>query len=685
VTTTRQFLANDFATLDGIVRWRAAREPEKQAYTFLEDGHRIKDTITYCALDRRARAIAAVLQDAGVVGRRAILLYPSGLQFIQAFLGCLYAGVVAVPAPPPPSLHAGNAVRRLHAIAGDVEPSILLSTSTVALSSVDRSRLPDSLNRLAVVLTDDIPDELGTSWNPISRSDNGLAYIQYTSGSTAEPKGVMLSHENLLRNLADLDIGWDHDSHSILVSWLPMFHDMGLIYGVFQGLYNGFHCYLMSPFSFIRSPFRWLDTISRFSGTHAAAPNFAYDLCVQMTSSAQRKTLNLSSWKVALNGAEPIRNDTLERFTKTFEPCGFDRRAFCPGYGLAEATLKVTTTHRTDSPELCTVLSSALEYGWVVRTDRSEEKARTLVGSGCAAPDTKIVIANPQNRIECEPHEVGEIWVSGPGVAAGYWRRPDETERTFRARLQHGDDDLFLRTGDLGFLQNGQLFVVGRIKDVMIIRGKNHHPQDIEATVQSVHSILRKGCGIAFSIDVHEEERLVVVQEVDRNRGAGDIELGAISKAIRQAVAKDHEVDPFAIILVEPGSVDKTSSGKLERHACRAAFLANKLKVMDEEWNHRPEPRSDLKRERNGHEYTAPRTQIEEILAGIFSEVLDHERIGALDNFFELGGDSLKAARVLSRVRATFGINLPMGIMFLAPSVAELAIIITHNREYYSF
>jgi len=406
-----------------------------------------------------------------------------------------------------------------------------------------------------------------------------LAFLQYTSGSTGTPKGVMVSHGNLLFNSADIDRGCEYTSESVVVTWLPTFHDMGLIYGVIQPLYKGIPCYMMAPTSFLQQPIRWLEAISRYKATHSCAPNFAYQLCVDKVTREQLATLDLSSWCIAFNGAEPVRADVLKRFAEVLKPCGFNLRTFCPAYGLAEATLKVTATRAKDLPTFYTVQSEALRQNRVVEAQEQEPGSLTLVGCGYTEIDTKIAIVHPESLATCPPGEVGEIWVSGSTVAQGYWMRDQASEQTFGAHLANAGEEPFLRTGDLGFLLDGELFVTGRIKDMIIIRGQNHYPQDIELTVQKSHSALRPNCGAAFSVEVEGVERLVIAQEVERSY-LRQLDVDEVVKAIRQAVSEQHQLQVYAVVLLKTASIPKTSSGKIQRHACRDGFLNGSLDVV---------------------------------------------------------------------------------------------------------
>ena len=559
---------SDFVEL---LRLRALHQPERQIYTFLPDGDEQEIALSYGELDLRARAVAARLQSQGAEGDRALLMYPAGLDYVAAFFGCLYAGMIAVPIYPP---RPNRTLQRLESIIADAGAKIALTTGAVLSRTETLFTEGHRLDAMRWLATDGIEDDAATGWRPPAVDASTLAYLQYTSGSTSAPKGVMVSHANLLYNSADMDAGWRHTRDSVLVSWLPHFHDMGLIYGILQPLYRDFPAVLMPPVSFLQQPARWLQAITRHKGTHSAAPNFAYELCVRKVTPEQRASIDLSSWAVAVNGAEPVRRETLERFAETFESCGFRRGAFCPGYGLAEATLKVTATSRADSPAFCSVQSEALAEHRVVESAPGRRDAQTFVGCGRAMLETKIAIVHPESSRRCAAGEVGEIWVAGPGVAGGYWERPAETERDFRARLS-GTDETYLRTGDLGFTRDGELFVTGRLKDLIIIRGRNHYPQDIELTAEQSHPALRPGCGAAFSVEDAGAESLVVVQEIERASQQPDFE--AVFGAIRRALSAEHELHAYGVVLIKSGSLPKTSSGKVQRHAARAGFLAGSL------------------------------------------------------------------------------------------------------------
>ena len=573
-----------FSTLVDLLRYRALHQPDRRAYTFLLDGETQSSNLNYQQLDRLAQAIAAKLQSMGATGERALLLYPPGLEFIAAFFGCLYAGVVAVPAYPP---KANQKMSRLQVIVEDSQATFALTT-TPLLSNIERQFAQNPTNTaMRWLATDNIASDQASEWQEPTCKENTLAFLQYTSGSTATPKGVMISHGNLLHNSALINQCFGDTPNSLGVSWLPPYHDMGLIGGVIQPLYVGAPMILMSPVDFLQKPWRWLEAISRYKVTTSGGPNFAYDMCVRKITAQQRASLDLSSWEFAFTGAEPVRAQTLERFAATFEPCGFRREAFSPCYGMAETTLFVSGVVKTAPPIVYNVQETALEQNRVVAA-KGEEGSRQIVGCG-QTWEEKIAIINPESLTQCAAEQVGEIWVSGLSVAQGYWNRPEETERTFKAYLADTREGPFLRTGDLGFLQEDQLFVTGRLKDLIIIRGRNHYPQDIELTVEHSHPALRPACGAAFSVEVEGSERLVVVQEVERSY-LRKLDVDEVVGAIRKAVSQEHELQVDAVLLIKTGSIPKTSSGKIQRHACRVGFLENNLTVVGNWKSSRMEP-----------------------------------------------------------------------------------------------
>ncbi|MGF1478696.1 MAG: fatty acyl-AMP ligase [Cyanophyceae cyanobacterium] len=554
-------------TLVDLLHQRAQCQPQQTAYTFLKEAE--SASVTYQELDQQARTIAAALSFLVKPGDRALLIYDysAGLDFIAAFFGCLYAGVVAVSSHPP---QTRPAVTDLKTRLADCQPQIVLS-QTSRLTKLRRLLSPEAPS-LQWITTDRLPSS--AEWRRPELSDDTLAFIQYTSGSTGTPKGVMLTHGCILHNQKLLQLAFGHSAASVGVSWLPLFHDMGLFGNVLQGLYVGAHSILMSPFAFVQKPVRWLQAISRYRATTSGAPNFAYDLLCRHVTDAQKQKLDLDSWEVAFCGAEAVRAETIERFTAEFQSCGFRQAAFYPCYGMAEATLFITGGLKSQPPVVQHVQPSALKQN---RVD-SQRQGRALVGCGRAWLDTQIVIVGGHGR-PCAENEVGEIWVSSPSVGKGYWNQSEATEQTFQAYLS--GEGPWLRTGDLGFLQEGELFITGRLKEVMMFWGFSYYPEQIEQTVAACHRAFRPHGGAAFAVEVAGEERLAVAQEVERSHQQALV-VEEVVETVRWAIFQEHFLDVYAIALLKPGTLPKTSSGKVQRSACREQFLSGRLNSMGE-------------------------------------------------------------------------------------------------------
>ena len=573
-------------TLIELLQSKAIEMPNRSAYTFLIDGKKASQPLTYAQLDRQARAIASLLQQDRAKGERALLLYPQGLEVVAAFCGSLYAGVIAIPVPPPESGRLKRTLPRLRAIVKDANATIALTTGKIlALIETVKAEFPE-LDRIRWIDTETIDLNKAEEWQDPQIDKHQLAYLQYTSGSTSTPKGVMLSHYNLMHHAGYLQKACGYDAESISLTWMPYFHDYGVVEGTILPLYNGTHCYLMSPFSFIKRPVQWLRNITKLKATHSQAPNFAYDLCVRKTKAKDIPELDLSSWQAAGNAAEPINPKVMAQFAATFAPVGFSWNSFAPAYGLAENTLLVSNKPKQTEPVFCHVDTDAIEQNRVVTADPERTGVRTIVSCGRLVEATRVAIVDPENLTECQSDRVGEIWVKDPSVADGYWQREEATETTFRAYLKDTEVGPFLRTGDLGFLRDGELYITGRIKDLIIIRGANHYPQDLEWTVQQLNSALRPDYGAVFSINTDGEERLVIVQEIERR--TGNIDSDRLIADIRQEIAEQHEIQTHAIVLAKPGNILKTASGKIQRRACRNSFLSGGLTILAA-WSENPE------------------------------------------------------------------------------------------------
>lgn len=578
-------LAAQQTNLMDSLRFWATHSPESTAFCFLRDGESDRICWTYEELDRRARMVAAKLQSMNMAGQRALLLYPPGLDFVAAFFGCIYSGTIAVPAYPP---RRNRNMNRIQAISDNAEATAALSVYDVT----DRvSGLLDQaphLKNLAWIPTDTLEDQLVDQWTRPELEPETIAALQYTSGSTGTPKGVMLAHRNLMHNMKSISYGFEPGRIGNGVFWLPTYHDMGLIGGILNPVFSGLTCILMSPLAFLQKPIRWLQTITRYRTTISGGPNFAYELCIQKVTDDQLQELDLSSWDIAFNGAEPIRASTLEAFIERFAPVGFRAEALYPCYGMAEATLIVTGGEKRAPAVFRTFQGKALDEHQVIPVEADHPEARKLVGCGSVLPGQDLRIVDPIHCRQLPADRVGEIWIDSPSVGLGYWENPGATQETFQAKLADSTSGTYLRTGDLGFLHEGELFVTGRLKDLIIIRGVNRYPQDIEQTVEQSNHHLQAGAVGCFSVDISGRERLIVVSEVERIRRK---DWSDVIESIRKKVTLEHEITPDGVILVRFGSIPKTSSGKIQRHACRDGFLNDTLTVVAQwfAWNRETE------------------------------------------------------------------------------------------------
>jgi acyl-CoA synthetase (AMP-forming)/AMP-acid ligase II len=557
---------SSFVTLAEILAFRAEHEPDRLAYAFLADGETETSRLTYRELYAQASAIASRLRAQSAPGDRVLLIYPPGLEFVAAFLGCLTAGVIAVPAIPDPS---PRAMARFRKVVADAKATLALTTES--LLEIVQATLADSidLQDLRWLATDSLVDDAPGGRDRSLPGADDLAFIQYTSGSTSEPKGVAVSHANLIYNQQMLQAGLKSSAETTIVSWLPVYHDLGLIAQLLHALFVGSSCVLMPPMAFLQKPLRWLQAITRYRGVYSAAPNFGFELCARKVLPEELQSLDLSTWTLALNAAEPVRYSTIKRFADRFSRCGFSPRAFFPGYGLAEATICVSGGPRDQGAVVLAVDPEALSQHRVEVVPETADSVQMLVASGAPQLDEVIAIVDPETCIPVAADQIGEIWVRGLNIARGYWGHTDQTTAVFGAHVAGTGEGPFLRTGDLGFMRDGQLFVTGRLKDLIIIRGRNYYPQDIELTAEGSHPALRPGCGAAFSVTCEDEEHLVVLHET-RQEDVQD--AGQIIAAIRQAIKRSHGIGPRAISLVQARAIIKTSSGKIARRACREAF-----------------------------------------------------------------------------------------------------------------
>ncbi|HEV8058839.1 MAG TPA: fatty acyl-AMP ligase, partial [Gemmataceae bacterium] len=535
------------ASLVEIAQMRASVTPDDLAFCFLVDGETEGPRLTYAELNRAACALAARLRDIAQPGDRAILLYEPSIDFIPAFLGCFYAEIIPVPAYPPRLDRLAQSWSGLARLLHDCEPRIGLTTGDL-VSTLSRGLANQDCPGVEHwIATDQVDRSRAGQWRQPHIDPEATAFLQYTSGSTTTPRGVMVSHRNLLHNERMLQEATEHSGPGLGVCWLPLHHDMGLLGGILQALFHGAPVMLMSPLAMVQRPIRWLQAISRYRADTSGGPNFAYDMCVERISAEQKAGLDLSNWSVAIVGAEPINPKTLERFATAFEPCGFRPEAFYPSYGLAEATLFVTGGAKTAQPVVCSFEARSLEQGAPRQTAADSVGARTLVGCGHAWMGQELVIVDAGNGTRRPAGSIGEIWVRGPSVARGYWNRLEESIITFGAKIAGEGGEPFLRTGDLGFIHDGELFVTGRCKEILIVRGRNYYPQDIEATVQSCNPALRSGGGAAFEIQGDGGTRIVIVQELDRKLGRG-ADLTQLAGDVRQIVAEVHALQVHDVV-----------------------------------------------------------------------------------------------------------------------------------------
>src|SRR5580765_3117032 len=657
-------------TVSEVIGAIAAARPMARALIFLENGEQETGVCTYEELHCQAQKIACSLKNKYLAGERVLLMFHSGIDYVASFLGCLYAGVIAIPLyPPRNNWHSARAA----AIACDAGAKAILTMARLRADIATRMR---AVNDQAVdggmveILAVDDSDFLSShAWVDPALRGSDLAYLQYTSGSTDTPRGVMVSHRNLLRNCAIGAQASDIGSGETFVSWLPIFHDMGLVQGMMMPLTLGGTVVFMPPAVFVQKPVRWLRAISRYRAGFSSGPNFAYELCVSKIPQAEREGLDLSHWQVALNGSEPIALSTLRKFSKAFQPYGFSDAIFTGGYGLAEATLYVTCGRRDEAPAVLYLDKAALTQNRAVVCEAGEPSSVPAVSSGRIQSEPLVRIVSLDTGRICEAGEIGEIWVSGESVCQGYWQRPAESIDVFAAALADEPGVEFMRTGDLGFTHDDELYVTGRIKDLIIIRGVNYYPQDIEATVENVHADLRKGgWGAAFTLRDGVEERLVIVQEVERSarRCIDAAETGA---AIARAVSLQHGIDSHTVVFVAPGGVPRTSSGKIQRRACRDLFLAGELEELG-----RWERHSFSSIAAAGAEVLDPyavQTKVRQIAAGLL--YLAPSALHDDTAFSELGLDSVRIVEFVSLVSEAFGVDLAPSVAFDHPTIAALS------------
>ncbi|MBR1230344.1 amino acid adenylation domain-containing protein [Bradyrhizobium sp. AUGA SZCCT0176] len=632
------------------LRGHAALRPDRVALRFLE-GDDVAGELTFAALDKRVRAVASRLQQLGGACERAVILLPSGLDYAVAFYACLYAGVIAVPAYPPEGA-ADRYAGRLNGILRDATPRFILTETN--LRAAVEATLPEQTN-VRIIEVDAVSSELAAQWRETSPAANAVAFLQYTSGSTSQPKGVCVSHANLTANEKAIQAVTGGTLDDVFVSWLPLYHDMGLIGGLLNPLFTGFTAVLMSPRNFLERPRRWLEAIDRHGGTLSGGPDFAYALCADRVSDDTIGRLDLSRWRFAFSGSEFVRKTTLQRFGERFERTGFDRRALTACYGLAEATLLVTAGSPMTESVSYTLDTAALAAGRIANAGEGTD----LVACGQTVGDHVTRIMRKDGSTVTEADEVGEIWVAGPSVGLGYWNNPEATSKAFVER----DGMRWLRTGDLGFIRDGTLVVTGRLKDLLIVRGQNVYPTDVEQAVEADVELVRSGRVAAFAVEIDGRESIGVAAEFSRvvlRRS----DPGVLAQAIGEAVLRQAQEYPAVIILLNPQGMPLTTSGKLQRSACSARWADNTLDSFMV---------FERGRRRDGAALTAPAGDTERALASIWRDALGVQAVHREDDFFVLGGNSITAGQTAAAIRERFGVELELRSFFDAPTLAAFA------------
>lgn len=551
-----------------IARDNAQQHANKTAYTYLGNGEDVEIAHSYSELDSCARRLAANLQQQGLqAGDRVVLLFCPGMDFVEALFACFYAGIIAVPVNPPSS--NGQSWANFLSILSNAQASLILADNK-KVKFLDRQyTVNQQTPEVKIVDIADTRNSNPDDFSAVEIQPETIAMLQYTSGSTGLPKGVMVNHRNIMHNMQIID-EQIYLGHKTTVSWLPVYHDMGLFGAILQIMYQAGHCVMMPPTSFLMRPLRWLKAISHYQASVSGGPNFCFDLCVDMVPPEAIAELDLSCWKIAASGAEPVLAPTLRRFGKTFFKTGFNPKAFVPCYGLAEATLLACANKRDNNkpPTTISVSKSDLKQGRITLS-QTEGDSKEFVS--CGLPQNQeIQIVNPETLELMPADQVGEVWISSPSISSGYWNQAEKTAEVFGKHINGSGN--YYRSGDLGFLHQGEIYIAGRIKDLIIIAGKNHYPGDIERTIQASHDSLKLDSGAVFTIDIEGVEHLVIAQEIQQNH-IKTLDADAVIKAIKTSASRFHEVPVHAVCLCKPGQIHKTSSGKIRRSTCRDTYL----------------------------------------------------------------------------------------------------------------
>jgi len=659
-------LVQDCGTYIDVIKNRVRANPDHVVFRFLNDGINESESLTYRQLETRSKALGTAMQEYARKGERVLLLFPPGLSYVASLFACFYSGMVAVPAYPP---RRNRSLDRIHTIVEDSGATVSLISRQV-FNDIERNFAEDEvLNKIHWIVYEDVADEKESDWKPQEILPDDIALLQYTSGSTGHPKGVMISQLNLLYNSEYIRQTFEFDKNSVGVNWLPIFHDMGLIGGVLQAAYLGVLNVGMPPMAFLKNPLNWLKAIEKYKGTTGGGPNFSFDYCIQKTTEEERMSLDLSSVKTFYCGAEPVRKQSMESFPEAFEKSGVAPVQMYPVYGMAETTLIVSGGYQDETPKYLILDAIALQENKVLLADAKNVKTVEFVGCGHSWMETKIEIIDPATFERKAKNEVGEIWVSGPTVAKGYWNKAEENQRTFGAKITSTGEGLFLRTGDLGLFFEDELYITGRLKDLIIIRGVNYYPNDIEITVQNADDSLKQNSGAAIPVTINGEEKLVVVHELER-AALRNIDHNKIISSIRAAISEEHELDVYGIVLIRTGSIPMTSSGKIQRRLTKYGYLNKELNVVAE-WK-QEEAIETLQTEKREE------PTIENIKAWLTNWIVrnQHFRLEEIDpdkNIMSYGIDSLAAVTLEQEISQQFGFPWHVSSFMLNPTINKLA------------
>jgi acyl-CoA synthetase (AMP-forming)/AMP-acid ligase II len=658
-------------TLVDLARWQAANNPDRIPFTFLPDGEELEFNLTFRELDQRARKVAAWIQSKAQPGDRALLMYPLGLDLLIGLYSCWYAGITAVAL----GLPRPNAPLTAQEIVADQSQAKFVLSTAAYQAAFSSQVSQSSLQSLCWLATDQVPEAISLDdWRQPQITPESLALLVYTSGSTNDPKAVMVSQGGLVGEILPFSERYFLDPEAIFVSYAPLYHIGGLLFCCLP-VGNGMRYIFMPVQSFIERPMRWLNAMSRYKAQASGCFNFGFQSCVDRTTPEERAGLDFSHWKVCAAGGERVRPDLLELFEKTFSPYGFHAGVLAPSYGSTETHGIVSVRVSPAGFRTFHLDQGALESNRVILADPHLTRTQQHVGCGTHLSNKRLILVNPNTLNRCAPDEIGEIWVDSAHVAKGYWKRPDDTKDTFQAYTADTQEGPYLRTGDMGCLIDGDLIITGRIKDMIILHGKNYYSQDLEKTAEQSHPAILPGSSAAFPYQDANEECLAIACEVRPD--TADIDLDPVISAVRKAISQDQGQAVHLVALVKKGTLPRTPTGKIQRAACRTGLDSGQLKAI--KVNRLESAGNAHAEEPDG--YIAPRTSIERALVGIWSGVLGKQRIGVRDNFFDLGGDSLLGTQVVAQVQDVFQVELSASLPFVSPTIESMAQIIIDLRK----